>query len=362
MNSRERVQRAIRYQQPDRPPISHAVLPAAQIKYGAALNELLAEYRDDFGWDTMTDLPLDKFPALYKPGRNRDAFGTVWQVEWAGICGIPVEWPIPDLARYPEYRWPEDFTAGPPAHRQYSGHCCGFDDRWYARGAWITFFEQLQQLRGMELLFMDLATEPPELERLMDDLLAFNLRWIDKWTRLEYDGLHFADDWGDQRGPMIKPAVWRRLFRPRYAEMFRRVRQAGMHVWYHSDGRINDIFGDLLEIGVDVINCQVSVIGHDWIAANARAKVVFRTDIDRQQVLPFGSPAQVREEVQRVFESCGTSQGGIIACGEVGPDVPLENIRAMYEAFRDFSESAAGKPIAPHQNPKAFENTLNADS
>jgi hypothetical protein len=362
MHSRERVQRAIQFQDPDRPPISHAVLPAAQLKYGAALNEVLAEYREDFGWDYLDDLPLEKFPPLYKPGRNCDAFGTAWHVEWAGICGIPVECPIADLQRYDEYEWPADFTAGPPAFRQYSGHLCGFDDRWYARGAWITYFEQLQQLRGMENFLMDLASQAPGLERLLDDLLAFNLRWLEKWTNLEYQGLHFADDWGDQRGLMIKPALWRRLFKPRYAEMFRRVRQAGMHVWYHSDGRINEIFGDLLEIGVDVVNCQVSVVGHDWIAANARGKVAFRTDIDRQQVLPFGSPAQVREEVQRVFESCGTSQGGIIACGEVGPDVPLDNIRAMYEAFRDFSESAAGKPIAPHQNPKAFVAKFNADS
>ena len=336
MNSRERVKKAIRFGRPDRLPISHAVLPAAQLKYGQALNEILAEYREDFGWDYMADMPLEHFPALYREGRNRDAFGTVWQVEWAGICGIPAECPITDLDRYGEYRWPEDFTAGPPSGRQYSGHMCGFDDRWYARGAWITYFEQLQQLRGMENFLMDLASEPRELGRLMDDLLAFNLRWLDKWTKLEYDGLHFADDWGDQRRLLIKPERWRRLFKPRYAEMFKHVHDAGMDVWYHSDGHINDIFGDLIEIGVDVINCQVVAVGHDWIAANARGKVAFRTDIDRQHTLPFGTPAQVREEVQRVFEACGTSAGGLVACGEVGPDVPLENVRAMYEAFRKY--------------------------
>jgi uroporphyrinogen decarboxylase len=352
MNSRERVRRAIEFQRPDRVPISHAVLPAAQLQHGAALNEVLAEFREDFGWDTMTDLPLEEFPPLYKPGRNRDAFGTLWHVEWAGLCGIPVECPIPDLDRYADYRWPEDFAAGPPAHRQYSGHRCGFDDRWYARGAWITYFEQLQQLRGMENLFLDLASEPPLLERLMDDLLAFNLRWLERWTKLEYDGLHFGDDWGGQRSQMVSPAVWRRLFKPRYAEMFRKVREAGMHVWYHSDGRINEILGDLIALGANVINCQVGVVGHDWIAANARGKVAFRTDIGRQDVLPFGTPAEVREEVQRVFEACGTADGGIIACGEVGPDVPLENIRAMYQAFRDLGARCSGQADLPQTSPR----------
>lgn len=336
MNCRERVFRAIRFQRPDRAPVSHAVLPAAQIKYGATLDEILQEYPEDFGWDFMSDLPPEKFPALYRAGRNRDDFGTLWQTETLGICGIPIEGPIQDLAHYSDYHWPADFTAGPPTGRQYSGHMAGHDPRWYARGAWITYFEQLQQLRGMQNFLMDLAIGASELLRLMDDLLAFNLRWIDAWTHLEYDGLHFADDWGGQTGLLINPRQWRQLFKPRYAEMFNRVRQAGMDVWFHSDGKIDAILPDLVEIGVNVINCQARLVGYDWIERNLRGAVAFRTDIDRQHVLPFGSPTQVQEEVHRTFEACGTTDGGLIACGEIGPDVPLDNIRAMYAAFRAY--------------------------
>lgn len=335
MNSRERVKRAIRFEGPDQVPISHAVLPAASIKYGEALDEILTEYREDFGWDYMDDLPREKYPPLYKAGSNADDFGTVWQVETEGVCGIPVEWPIADIEAYETYEWPAAFDAGPPSGRLYSGHMAGYDERWYARGAWITYFEQLQQLRGMENLLIDIASESEVLCRLLDDLLEFNLEWIDRWTELAYDGLHFADDWGGQFRLLIRPATWRKVFKPSYAEMFQRVRQAGMQVWYHSDGQIRDIMGDLIEIGVDVVNCQTSVIGLDWLAANVRGRVAFRTDIDRQHVMPFGSPMEVQEEVQRVFEACGTPDGGIIACGEVGPEVPLENIRAMYEAFAD---------------------------
>ena len=56
--------------------------------------------------------------------------------------------------------------------------------------------------------------------------------------------------------------------------------------------------------------------------------------------MPFGSISEVKEEVHRTFEACGSSKGGIVACGEVGPDVPLENIRAMYEAFREYGTYA----------------------
>jgi uroporphyrinogen decarboxylase len=340
MDSRTRVLRAIHFERPDCAPISHAVLPAAQIKYKAELNDVLAQYPEDFGWDYQSDMPTEEFPALYRRGRNRDDFGTLWQSDRLGICGIPVECPIPDLSRYRDYSWPADFSAGPPRWRQYSGHMAGYDPRWYARGAWITYFEQLQQLRGMQNFLMDLAYHSAGLERLMDDLLAFNLRWIEKWTRLEYDGLHFADDWGSQVGLMIQPSQWRQLFKPRYAEMFAAVRQAGMDVWFHSDGKINAILPELVEIGVTVVNCQARLVGFDWIGANLRGKVAFRTDIDRQQILPFGSPSQVKEEVHRTFEACGTSAGGIVACGEIGPDVPLENIRAMYAAFREYGKYA----------------------
>jgi hypothetical protein len=59
--------------------------------------------------------------------------------------------------------------------------------------------------------------------------------------------------------------------------------------------------------------------------------------MDRQHITRFASPVQVMEEVHRTFEACGTPWGGLVACGEVSPDVPLENIRAMYKAFRKYS-------------------------
>ena len=104
-------------------------------------------------------------------------------------------------------------------------------------------------------------------------------------------------------------------------EMFRHVKQAKIHVWFHSDGRINDIFGDLSRSASTWLTAR-----RRWWASTGwrpmrRGRVAFRTDIDRQHVMPFGTPAEVKEEVQRTFNACGTPAGGIIACGEIGPDV-----------------------------------------
>jgi uroporphyrinogen-III decarboxylase len=183
---------------------------------------------------------------------------------------------------------------------------------------------------------VDLAFESKEVYRLRDDLLRFNLSWIDKWLEHEYDGLHFADDWGAQAQLLIPPELWRRFFKPVYRAMFDKVNGAGVDVHFHSDGFIIDILPDLLDLGVKVLNCQARVIGYEVLKKNFAGRVCFRTDLDRQQVMPFGTPAEVRAHVKDVIAHLGTPAGGLIACGEISPDTPLENIRAMYEAFRDY--------------------------
>jgi len=335
MKSRERVLRAINFKCPDRPPISHAILPAAQIKYGEKLNEILESVHEDFGWEFLPDMNPEDLPALYRGGLNYDDFGTLWHVDCEGVAGIPVEWPFADWNNYDSYEWPE-FDAGPPSSRLYSGHMAGKSDEYYARGAWITFFEEMQQLRGMENLFMDLAYKTKEVYRLRDDLLEFNLRWIDKWLEYGYDGLHFADDWGAQNSLLISPESWREFFKPAYKMMFEKVVDRGVDVHFHSDGYIIDIIPDLIDIGVKVLNCQSSVMGLDLLQKNFAGKVCFRTDLDRQRIIPFGTPQEVRNHIIEVFERLGTKRGGIIACGEIGPDTPLENIRVMYETFMNY--------------------------
>jgi hypothetical protein len=105
-----------------------------------------------------------------------------------------------------------------PTYRLFSGHAEGTSSAYDARGGWITFFEQMQQLHGFEATLVDLAESRPEIYQLRDDLLQFNLDWLDRWLAHEYQGLHFADDWESQTGLLISPRLWRcgvaRSFRP----------------------------------------------------------------------------------------------------------------------------------------------------
>jgi hypothetical protein len=336
MNSREKVTRSIEFRKPDSMPISHAILPSAQYTHGIEFSKIINSFHEDFGWHLLPDLPREKLPPLYKLGKHRDDWGTLWYVTVEGRCGIPVEYPIkPDLSDYDQYIWPAVFSAGVPEYRLYSGHMAGKSNDYYARGGWIVFFEQMQQLIGFENLLVALAMGIPEVYRLRDDLLKFNLTWINNWLTFDYQGLHFADDWGSQDNLLIPPDLWRSFFKPAYQEMFSRVKARKLHVWYHSDGDILEIIPDLIEIGVDVLNCQSSVMDMHELSKFA-GKTAFRTDIDRQKILPFVSPGEVKDYIFWLFHQLGTSDGGIIACGEISEDVPLENIKAMYEAFEEF--------------------------
>ncbi|MEI6385448.1 MAG: uroporphyrinogen decarboxylase family protein [Spirochaetota bacterium] len=335
MPCRERVKKAISFNYPDRPPISHAILPSALIRHGEPLQKILAEVEEDFGWGLLPDLPLAKFPPYYKKGRNKDGFGVIWESSEDGEYGIPVGKPLADWSNWSGFAWP-DFEVRTPAYQLYSGHMVGPDPGFYSRGGWITFFETLQELRGFEDLLADIALGETAAFELRDAMMAHNLRLIDKFLLLDYDGIHFADDWGTQNALMVSPALWKSFFRPCYEAMFERVRAAGVDVHFHTDGYVTDIIPELIDLGVSVINCQSNCMGNEELGRRFKGRICFRTDLDRQKTMTYGSPAEVRRHVDEVFHALGSERGGIIACGEIGRDTPLDNIKAMYEAFMEF--------------------------
>jgi hypothetical protein len=141
---------------------------------------------------------------------------------------------------------------------------------------------------------------------------------------------------------MIAPALFRRYFRPMYEDICRRIREAGKHVHFHSDGCITEIIPDFCDIGVQVLNVEHAIIGERALGVLARGRVCFRTYVDSQFALAFGSPEQVKEHVLEVVRHLSTRDGGLIAYGECNPQVPLANYRAMHEAFEAGWPAEAG--------------------
>lgn len=310
-------------------PILHAVLPAAYLRYGKALESILAEFPDDFGWSP--GFQPESMPATYRSGEFTDEWRVVWRNDQEGILGIPVGHPLSDWSRWDTYRLPD-----PPSEEHFarvhrdiaeSGHHS------YAIGWGVNIFERMQWLRGYENLMCDLVGESKEAYLLRDAVVEWSLEGLRRSAAAAVDGIGFGDDWGTQQSLIIKPDLWRRFFKPAYAAMFRVCKDAGKHVHFHTDGVTRDIMEDLVEIGCDVLNVQHTIMDLADIAAKFGGRVAFRSDLDRQRILPHGTRDEIRRHVAEVIEALGSYGGGLIGHGEIGPDVPLENVRHMLEAW-----------------------------
>ena len=135
---------------------------------------------------------------------------------------------------------------------------------------------------------------------------------------------------------MISPASWRRYFKPGFRAEFAACRTAGTFVSLHSDGQIFDILDDLVEIGVNKLNCQVSLIGINRVAEKLKGRICISANIDSQFVMPLGTSHDVRDLVKEIVMKLGSPKGGLELQADLCPDVPLENIRALLDAIKEY--------------------------
>jgi uroporphyrinogen decarboxylase len=211
------------------------------------------------------------------------------------------------------------------------------------------FVHTSQYLRGFEDWFVDIAADPNLIAALFDAVLEASLamcRVILREVGSEVDVLMASDDLGVQGGLMISPRAYRQLIKPRHRRYFELMREMSpAKVFFHTCGSVADIIEDLIEIGVDVLHpVQVSAAGMEPRELKARYgdRLAFWGAVDTQHVLPAGSPEEVRAEVERRIEELGAGGGYILgAVHNIQPDVPAENVLAMYEHARSYVPSYA---------------------
>jgi uroporphyrinogen decarboxylase len=163
------------------------------------------------------------------------------------------------------------------------------------------------------------------------------LREVGPYVQMAY----FTDDIGAQSNMLISPAVFRKLIKPRLKAMFEHIKSlADVKLSYHTDGSITPVIGDMVEMGVDILNpIQTSALGMDtyWMKEAFGGKLVFHGAIDVQQMLPFSTPEQVRYDVAKRIWDLGRGGGYILSvCHDIGEDVPPQNVVAMFEAAQAY--------------------------
>ena len=342
MHSRERVIRAIEMTGPDRVPIMHVTLPGASVRYGEALESLYREYPEDVvkvGSATYGEFG----PEIGEP--SCDPWGSQWVRHTDEHKGQVVFHPVEDWSTLDSYQPPDTATdailaAMKERIEQNSGHK-------YALADGDTLFQRMYYLHGFQATNEDLLVEPERCAQLRDMILEVILRRLRRLTEVDgLDGVHFRDDWGTQTALLIRPGLWRDFFQPAYTRMFDIVRQAGKHVWFHSDGVIDPIIPDLIDMGVDVLNPQCNCMPRERLGALVAGKVCLLGDLDRQWTLPSGTPDDVRAAVRMDVETYGRFQGGLVLRGEIAGDVPLENVQAMLDEMTHYGRAVLSCPVA----------------
>jgi len=332
MTGRERVIRTLRFQSPDRAPRDLWALPGVGLFRKGELDALSARFPSDFAAPPAKYGPSERARGdCSRVGGYVDEWGVVWTVGEPGVVGEIKRPILAEDAAIASYRLPRELLD--KADFSKVDDFCAKAERFVKAGTLARPFERLQFLRGTENLYLDLGYGTSAVLGLLRQLHEFFVREMELWAATAVDAVGFMDDWGSQNALLISPDMWRELFKPLYADYCRLARRAGKFVFFHSDGNISAIYPDLIEIGVDAVNSQLFCMDIEALAARHKGKITFWGELDRQHLLPFGTPEQVKEGVRRVRRALDDGRGGVIAQCEWGLKDPAENIAAVFEAW-----------------------------
>ena len=279
-----------------------------------------------------------------EPGNYTDEWGIGWkQCEYATCYGVGC---YTEMVTHPLANDKALETYQPPAPNrpelyQDAARTLGdFQSEYWIVGVTVTtIFECAWALRGLEQLLMDLALNPEIAERILDIPYQYHLTAAKRLVEMGVDMIWIGDDVGGQNAMIISPDTWRKFLKPRMTNLIAELKAINprLKVAYHSDGMITPIIPELMDIGVDVLNpIQPACMDPAQIKRQFGDRLCFWGSIDEQHTLPFGTPAEVRQEVRERLQTIGKNGGLILApTHHVQLDTPMENFWAMHQAITE---------------------------
>lgn len=306
-------------------------LPCAHWNHQDTIDRINRDYPEDIaGPPVILRKPTIEQGNPYVEGTYIDAWGCRFTNIHPGVHGevkesliLDDDWSNADQIHVPTELLDFDVDA--------VNRFCASTDKFVSSGCNPRPFEQLQFIRTSELLFMDLMDMPTGMTRFMQKMHTFYCDWVEKWAKTDVDCVNMMDDWGSQQSLLINPMMWREMFKPMYKDYVEIAKRYGKKAFMHSDGYTLDIIPELIDIGMDAVNCQMFCIGVDKLAPY-KGKITFWGEIDRQHLLVTGETAEVERAVKSVYDTLW-ADGGCIAQCEFGPGAKPENVYTVFKAW-----------------------------
>lgn len=334
MKPKDVVLSRIRHEETDRTPYSlhmeESVAARLERHYGTDTwkRRLVPYIQAVAAVDTNRQVPADN-------GRMRDPYGGIWRTDrrpWH-LEVAPLSEPSLEGYTFPTI----DAFITPGAKDEARRQCEESADSFLIGSLGWGLFERSWNLRGFQNALVDAATEPTFYGELLDKLTELYLDFVDYTIDLPVDGIMFGDDWGDQRGVILGPDRWRKLIKPRWKRIYDAVHSAGKIVLSHSCGSVADIMPDIIDIGLDVLeSVQPEAAGMNpyRLKQSWGDRITFWGCLGSQSTIPWGTPDQIRAEIQRLAGEMSRGGGYILAPAKpLQPETPVENAVAVVEAF-----------------------------
>jgi len=347
MQSRERVRAAFAFEQPDATPSDYYATPEIN---GALLKHFQVgddnELRDCLGTDIRFVEPPYIGPVL--PVYEDGSIMNIWGIRKKpmpneyGDYYESVNFPYAGWKTVEEaenFDWPRadwyDYSAIPAICDRYPGKALltgSFAVQDFINGAAFG--------RGVEQTLVDIALEDPVFLYIVERRHRFYLELIERTLTAaggKLDLVLCGDDFGSQRGLILSPASFDRLFADKKEEFFDMVHGYGAKVTHHCCGSSRELIPRFIELGMDALQTiQPRAEGMDpyELKREFHGRIVLHGAVDVQGWLQRAAPSEIEREIDNLVDQVGQGGGFIIApCHQIQPDTPLENVLTLYRTL-----------------------------
>lgn len=330
--SRDLVIKTLNHQPVDRAPRDLWCSPTLEAALADELAEMNVRYPPDIAPPDFKYPPGKRSKGKpHRVGDYTDAWGCTWQLTERGAVEAVKEPPLADAVQMAEYKPPLELLDRSKLARL--NRSCATTNRFVLAWTETRPFDRLRFLCGAETACAELRQGTQAVRSLLAALNDFSCQEIEMWAGTEVDGVVLRDDWASPESLLLDLEIWRDLFRPLYREYCKILHARDKFVFFHSQGNITELFGELIRAGIDAVHSQLFLMDLERLAKRYRGRVTFWGEIGPQAVLTQGTVAQVREAVVRVRRALDFGRGSVIAQCEWTPGTPLKNVAALFEQW-----------------------------